>query len=210
MSQRGSALLAALVLVVVVAASAALLLPPALRHVDQLEAEQLDRRLDAWADGLRAFRRDFGRFPTAGEGLGALQRANGDPRWRGPYVAAGLPDLDPWGEPLVYSTPGGTAARVASAALTGDARTVEQADDVDARGRRARAELAVIVAAADRYRASVGNLPATIDQLASSWVGGDYLVDPWGRGYALDATRIASAGADGQFGTADDLSEALP
>lgn len=210
MSQRGSALVAALLLVVIVAAGAALLLPPALRHVEQVEAEQLDRSLDAWVDGLRAFHRDLGRFPTSAEGLAALRSSNGDPRWRGPYVAASLSDLDPWAEALVYDTPGSDRARVASDALTGGERIVSSDLDTSVRAARAAEELEVIVAAADRYRSANGALPTAMVQLAYSWVGGDYLVDPWGAGYELETMQARSAGADGQLGTGDDLTEAYP
>ena len=209
MSERGGALMAVLVLLVVIIAAAAMLVPPALRHTEQLEAERLEARLGQWAVGLRAFRRDFDRFPTAGEGIEVLRTDNGDPRWRGPYVDLGLDANDPWGEPLSY-TLNGAIVTLSSTALGAASLSITDGADEALRVARARDEMALIRIAADRFRANGGALPTSMAQLAAGWLGGDYLVDPWGTSYILDGGSIRSASIDLQHGTTDDLSEALP
>src|SRR5712691_8952267 len=55
---------------------------------------------------LTSFHLDVGRYPTAQEGLGALQTRPLDVnRWKGPYLRNGLPH-DPWGNLYVYISPG--------------------------------------------------------------------------------------------------------
>ena len=51
------------------------------------------------------FRLDVGRYPTANEGLGALETNPNASGWNGPYLKHGLPD-DPWGNPYRYESPG--------------------------------------------------------------------------------------------------------
>jgi general secretion pathway protein G len=58
---------------------------------------------------LEAFKLDVGRYPTAAEGLSALQvQPAGVRRWRGPY-ARPHPFTDPWGRPYGYVPPAGSS-----------------------------------------------------------------------------------------------------
>jgi len=55
---------------------------------------------------IDAYELDFGRYPSAEEGLRALIDPPQDPtRWRGPYLNRDVPK-DPWGNPYVYRYPG--------------------------------------------------------------------------------------------------------
>ena len=55
---------------------------------------------------LDAFEMDAGRYPTTGEGLGALVRPpSGVAAWHGPYVRRALA-ADPWGTPYAYAERG--------------------------------------------------------------------------------------------------------
>lgn len=54
---------------------------------------------------LDAFNLDMGRYPTQEEGLEALRKNPGSPKWEGPYLAKDVPK-DSWGRPFVYRCPG--------------------------------------------------------------------------------------------------------
>src|SRR4051812_31021886 len=57
---------------------------------------------------LDTFEQDAGRYPTVGEGLGAL--VDQPPQvggWRGPYLRRA--PSDPWGRPYVYVPPAGVS-----------------------------------------------------------------------------------------------------
>jgi type II secretion system protein G len=57
------------------------------------------------AKALERFRADVGRYPTTAEGLAALAtRPDGLEAWAGPYL--GELDVDPWGAPYRYRSPG--------------------------------------------------------------------------------------------------------
>jgi type II secretion system protein G len=56
---------------------------------------------------LMAYEIDSGRFPTTEQGLNALvTKPEGAKHWKGPYIAAKLAPLDPWGNSYVYVFPG--------------------------------------------------------------------------------------------------------
>ena len=60
------------------------------------------RELDLYAKALEIFHADFGRYPTAKEGLGALVRQPSTlAGWRGPYIEGDY-SVDPWGNEYVY------------------------------------------------------------------------------------------------------------
>jgi general secretion pathway protein G len=71
---------------------------PAVRAVRELGAIQM---------GLERFRIDTGRYPTAKEGVRALEERPytlDSENWRGPYLESKEKDLlqDPWGRPYLY------------------------------------------------------------------------------------------------------------
>src|SRR5262245_41131287 len=60
------------------------------------------QELDLFAKALEIFHADFGRYPTAIEGLGALVRQPSTlAGWRGPYIDKDY-SVDPWGAEYVY------------------------------------------------------------------------------------------------------------
>ena len=76
---------------------------------------------------LALFKDDTGRFPTAEEGLSALNLPRGLEGWRGPYIKKYAP-RDPWGYAYVYVPPTGSSPpKVLSVGPDGIAGT---ADDI--------------------------------------------------------------------------------
>ena len=67
------------------------------------------RELDLYAKSLETFYADYGRYPTATEGLAALARQPSTlAGWRGPYIEGDY-SVDPWGADYVYQViAGGT------------------------------------------------------------------------------------------------------
>lgn len=60
------------------------------------------RELDLYAKALQTFHADFGRYPTAKEGLAALVRQPSTlAGWGGPYIEGDY-SVDPWGADYVY------------------------------------------------------------------------------------------------------------
>lgn len=58
------------------------------------------RHIDILAEALGRYRFHVGRFPTKEQGLAALVRDPGEPKWNGPYVNQLI--YDPWNTPFVY------------------------------------------------------------------------------------------------------------
>ena len=58
--------------------------------------------LQAVQAGLRAYQVDCGSYPSESQGLMALIRDAGVPKWKGPYVRGSIP-ADAWGTPFLYS-----------------------------------------------------------------------------------------------------------
>lgn len=81
------------------------------------------------------------------------------------------------------------------------------------RSLRARADLAELARDLERYAATTGEVPASLEALGTPDRSGR-LQDPWGHPYQVRragsnlgaAIRVISAGPDGRFGTPDDLS----
>jgi hypothetical protein len=76
---------------------------------------------------------------------------------------------------------------------------------------RVRADMRAIGDAADLFRIARGNYPATIEPLGhQGFLRVPDPLDPWGQPYLLESdgrtVEVLSAGRDGRFGTADDLS----
>jgi hypothetical protein len=77
----------------------------------------------------------------------------------------------------------------------------------DVRALRARADLAQLVGALERYLATTGELPSSLEALGPL---GRPLSDPWGHPYQIRRSAagvtLLSPGPDGRVGTSDDLS----
>jgi general secretion pathway protein G len=72
-------------------------------QTQSLRREAMARReLDLYAKALELFHVDFGRYPSATEGLAALARQPSTlSGWRGPYIEGDY-SVDPWGVEYVY------------------------------------------------------------------------------------------------------------
>jgi general secretion pathway protein G len=102
---RGFTLLELLVVILIIGLLTGIVAPRFLSQITRSEVVTARAQIDSIEKALQAFRIDMGRFPTAGEGLQALQVAPaGDARWRGPYLKDAVP-LDPWGQPYQYRVP---------------------------------------------------------------------------------------------------------
>ena len=104
--RRGFTLIELLLVLVILAVLAALVVPKFTNRSQQARETAVKTEISILQTQLDAFEIDTGRFPTAGEGLGALlQQPAGVQSWRGPYLERGKPK-DPWGNEYVYRYPG--------------------------------------------------------------------------------------------------------
>lgn len=99
---RGFTLLELLVVILIIGLLVGIVAPRFMSQISRSEVTTAKAQIDAFDKALQAFRIDMGRYPSDGEGLGALvQQSAGDVRWRGPYLKDGVP-TDPWGMPYHY------------------------------------------------------------------------------------------------------------
>ncbi len=207
--ERGASLLETVASVAVLVLLATAAIPGVLRLVEAREEAACRARLDAIGEGLRAFWRDHGRFPTNDEGLAALLADPGTGRWRGPYLRPAEPGqdplVDPRGDRFAYSA-AADEARVTPPGFPALARTILPGAAAFERVGRAGMELALVAAAAERWRAAHGSWPASFSDLAAE-LGADLRTDPWGHAYRLDTDHQVpfSVGPDGVAGTGDDI-----
>jgi len=97
------AILSLLICSLIIGVFAVLFIPKASSSVSAEQWERNDECMEAVAGALLMFRRDCGRFPAVGEGLGALLVNCGCAGWNGPYLKN--PNFDSWGEIAdVYGT----------------------------------------------------------------------------------------------------------
>lgn len=120
--------------------------------------------------------------------------------------------------PMPVPTPPGSGGAAALAAPAPGAGPAPAAPLADAQRAAAMAHLKALAAAVDRYVLETGGLPASLDDLTKRIPKSDepfvakIPLDPWGAAYAyvvVDGNahefRIATAGADAVWDTADDL-----
>jgi general secretion pathway protein G len=93
--QIGFTLLELLVVIVIIGLLAGYVAPRYFAQVGKSEAQVARAQIDALEKALDHYRLEHRRYPTAEEGLVAIQ----------PYLKKGLPN-DPWGRPYVYRVPG--------------------------------------------------------------------------------------------------------
>jgi general secretion pathway protein G len=94
---RGFTLLELLVVIVIIGLLAGYVAPRYFSQVGKSEVQVARAQIDALEKALDQYRLDKRRYPTAEEGLAAVQ----------PYLKKQLPN-DPWGHPYVYKS-GGSA-----------------------------------------------------------------------------------------------------
>jgi general secretion pathway protein G len=95
MKNRGFTLLELLVVIVIIGLLAGYVAPRYFSQVGKSEIQVAKAQIESFEKALDQYRLDKRRYPTAEEGLTAIQ----------PYLKKALPN-DPWDRPYVYRTPG--------------------------------------------------------------------------------------------------------
>lgn len=105
-TSSGFTLLELLVVMVIIGLLAGYVGPKYFSQIGKSEVKIARAQIDALEKALDQYRLDTGHYPSADQGLQALQvpPAN-EPKWQGPYLKKAVP-LDPWGRPFVYRIPG--------------------------------------------------------------------------------------------------------
>jgi general secretion pathway protein G len=103
---RGFTLLELLVVLVILGLLAGIVAPRFFGQVGKSEIKVATAQIRSLEDALDQYRLDVGRYPTAEQGLAALNaQPAGEARWRGPYLKKAVPQ-DPWGNAYQYRNPG--------------------------------------------------------------------------------------------------------
>jgi general secretion pathway protein G len=116
---RGFTLLELLVVVVIIGLLAGYVAPRYFSQVGKSEVQVARAQIDAFEKALDQYRLDKRRYPTAEEGLVAVQ----------PYLKKTLP-TDPWGRPYVYRQTGGSG-EFEVVSLGRDGKAGGQGEDAD-------------------------------------------------------------------------------
>jgi len=106
---RGFTLIEIMVVIVILGVLAALLVPRVLERPDEARAVAAKSDVAAILQGLKLYRLDNQRYPTAEQGLVALVQRPEAPPVPGNYKPNGYLDKlrnDPWGRPYQYLNPG--------------------------------------------------------------------------------------------------------
>lgn len=103
---QGFTLLELLVVMVIIGLLAAYVGPRYFAQIGKSEAKVARAQIVALEQALDQYRLDTGHYPSAEDGLEALNtRPPTEPKWEGPYLKKGVP-LDPWGHPYGFRIPG--------------------------------------------------------------------------------------------------------
>lgn len=100
-SQRGFTLIELLVVIVVLGLLVGLVGPRLFGRVGQSKTAAARAQIELLGAALDHYRLDVGAYPTAAQGLDALQANPNAPSWNGPYLRKSVP-RDPWGNPYKY------------------------------------------------------------------------------------------------------------
>lgn len=106
--RAGYSLLEILVVLAIMGTIVTLVAPRLFTQLDRSKVVAAKAQAKTIKLALNSFRIDFGRFPTAEEGLEVLTKMPSDPnlqsQWYGPYLDGDFP-LDPWKNPYHYDLP---------------------------------------------------------------------------------------------------------
>jgi general secretion pathway protein G len=121
--QRGFTLLEMLVVMVIIGLLAGLVGPRIFGKVDSSKVQTAQTQIKMLESAIGILKLDVGTHPPKEAGLGWLIRApsedNYKARWTGPYIEGKLP-TDPWGNPYLYTAPGGPGKAFAVYSLGAD------------------------------------------------------------------------------------------
>lgn len=102
MMHRGFSLIELLIVVTIIAALATFVAPKYFSRITISQQQVARAQIDNLDKALTQYRLDTGHYPTAGQGLAALDTAPpNETRWRGPYLKKPL-TRDPWGNTYVF------------------------------------------------------------------------------------------------------------
>jgi len=118
--QSGFTLLELLVVVVIIGLLAGYVAPRYFSQVGKSEVQVARAQIDAFEKALDQYRLDKRRYPTAEEGLAAVQ----------PYLKKTLP-TDPWGRPYVYRAASTKNGEFEVVSLGRDGKTGGSGEDAD-------------------------------------------------------------------------------
>ena len=106
---KGFTLLELLVVIVIIGLLAGYVAPRYFGQVGKSEVQVARVQIDSLEKALDQFRLDTRHYPTAEQGLEALNsKPSNEANWSGPYLKKAVPN-DPWGRPYVYRVPGSKA-----------------------------------------------------------------------------------------------------
>jgi general secretion pathway protein G len=106
-AEAGFTLVEMLVVITIIGLVMGLVGPRVLSYLSDSKVKTAKIQIQGFSSALDLFYLDNGRYPTSGEGLGALtQKPSGTTTWNGPYLNSSAAPLDPWGRPYVYKVPG--------------------------------------------------------------------------------------------------------
>lgn len=106
----GFTLVELLVVLVILGLVMGLVGPRVLGYLGSSREKTAKLQVEAFSAALDLYYLDFGRYPSANEGLNVLvTRPAGADRWAGPYLKQSTLPVDPWGRPYEYRVPGKNA-----------------------------------------------------------------------------------------------------
>lgn len=105
-SSLGFTLLELLVVMVIIGLLVGYVGPKYFAQIGKSEVKAAKAQINALGKALDQYRLDTGHYPTAEQGLAALNVAPpNEAKWSGPYLQKAVP-LDPWGNAYQYKMPG--------------------------------------------------------------------------------------------------------
>ena len=122
-----------MVVIVILGILATLIVPKILNRPEQARRMKAKVQIANLQSALALFKTDTGRYPTTGDGLGALVADPGVRGWKAEgYLEGGKVPQDPWGRGYVYLCPGShgdfdlkSLGRDGEEGGTGDAADIE-------------------------------------------------------------------------------------
>lgn len=81
--------------------------PKVVGYFSRAKTQTAATQIEGFRAALDLHLLDTGRYPNAGEGLGALVKDTGAAGWRGPYLGETDLPADPWGGAYAYALIGG-------------------------------------------------------------------------------------------------------